>query len=184
MDFNENHYSVKQKIGDPGSKSIRNIFRSILSRQNGMNRHMEQHISFLAENPVFQFFGLEIYRTRVGQSDAGEGIGMGWESWREAPANSSCPESIKATINHSPSATIQLPQVTAPNGVQWGPKNSKNCRKTEKSFFHKNRFFYNFKWYLGGLGVSGGMAWTVRTDSLEVWRDLVLHGMGEVDFHV
>ena len=89
MDFNENHYSVKQKIGDPGSKSIRNIFRSILSRQNGMNRHMEQHISFLAENPVFQFFGLEIYRTRVGQSDAGEGIGMGWESWREAPANSS-----------------------------------------------------------------------------------------------
>ena len=36
----------------------------------------------------------------------------------------------------------------------------------------------------GGLGVSRGMAWTVRTDSLEVWRDLVLHGMGEVDFHV
>ena len=37
---------------------------------------------------------------------------------------------------------------------------------------------------MGGLGVSRGMAWTVRTDSLEVWRDLVLHGMGEVDFHV
>ena len=37
---------------------------------------------------------------------------------------------------------------------------------------------------MGGLGVSGGMAWTVRTDSLEVWQDLVLHGMGEVDFHV
>jgi len=37
---------------------------------------------------------------------------------------------------------------------------------------------------MGGLGVSGGMAWTMRTDSLEVWRDLVLHGMGEVDFHV
>ena len=32
--------------------------------------------------------------------------------------------------------------------------------------------------------MSGGMAWTVRTDSLELWRDLVLHGMGEVDFHV
>ena len=28
----------------------------------------------------------------------------------------------------------------------------------------------------GGLGVSRGMAWTMRTDSLEVWRDLVLHG--------
>ena len=25
VDFNENHYSVRQKIGDPGSKSIRNI---------------------------------------------------------------------------------------------------------------------------------------------------------------
>ena len=44
--------------------------------------------------------------------------------------------------------------------------------------------FYNFKWYLGGLGVSGGMARTIRTDFLELWWDLVLHGMGEVDFHV
>ena len=32
--------------------------------------------------------------------------------------------------------------------------------------------------------MSRGMAWTMRTDSLELWRDLVLHGMGEVDFHV
>ena len=32
--------------------------------------------------------------------------------------------------------------------------------------------------------MSGGMAWTIRGDSLELWRDLVLHGMGEVDFHV
>ena len=45
-------------------------------------------------------------------------------------------------------------------------------------------FFANFKWYLGGLGVFGGMAWTIQTDSLELWWDLVLHGMGEVDFHV
>ncbi len=42
----------------------------------------------------------------------------------------------------------------------------------------------NFRWYLGGLGVSGGMAWTIRCDSLELWQGLVLHGMGEVDFHV
>ena len=26
VDFNENHYSIRQKIGDPGSKSMRNIF--------------------------------------------------------------------------------------------------------------------------------------------------------------
>ena len=45
-------------------------------------------------------------------------------------------------------------------------------------------FFDNFKLNMGGLGVSGGMAWIVRTDSLEVWRDLVSRGMGEVDFHV
>jgi hypothetical protein len=31
--------------------------------------------------------------------------------------------------------------------------------------------------------VSWGMAWTIRCDSLELWRDLLLHGMGEVDFH-
>ena len=29
-----------------------------------------------------------------------------------------------------------------------------------------------------------GMAWTIRGDSLELWQGLVLHGMGEVDFHV
>ena len=70
------------------------------------------------------------------------------------------------------------------NGVQWGPKNIKNWRKTGNSIFSQNRFFDNFKLNMGGLGVSGGMAWTMRTDSLEVWRDLVLHGMGELDFHV
>ena len=65
------------------------------------------------------------------------------------------------------------------------PKNKKNCRKTENSFFlYKNMFFDNFKWYLGCLGVSGGMAWTIRCDSRELWQGLVLHGMGEVDFHV
>ena len=64
------------------------------------------------------------------------------------------------------------------------PTNCKNYRNTENRVFHKNMFFYNFKWYLGGLGVSRGCAWTIRTDSLELWRDLVLHGMGEVDFHV
>ena len=32
--------------------------------------------------------------------------------------------------------------------------------------------------------MSGGMAWTIRCDSLELWPGLVLHGMGEVDVHV
>ena len=67
------------------------------------------------------------------------------------------------------------------NGVQ---KTAKTVEKLKNRLFHKNRFFDNFKLNMGGLGVSGGMAWTVRIDSLELWRDLVLHGMGEVDFHV
>jgi len=28
------------------------------------------------------------------------------------------------------------------------------------------------------------MAWTIRSDSLELWQGVVLHGMGEIDFHV
>ena len=69
-----------------------------------------------------------------------------------------------------------------PNGVQ---KTAKTTEKLENMcLFLKNCFFHNFKWYLGGLGVSGSMAWTIRGDSLELWRGLVLHGMGEVDFHV
>ena len=32
--------------------------------------------------------------------------------------------------------------------------------------------------------MSGGMAWTIRCDSLELCWDLVLHGMGEIVFHV
>ena len=70
------------------------------------------------------------------------------------------------------------PPKTGPIGI----KNNKNYRKTEKSFFHKNCFFDNFKLYLGGLGVSGGMAWTIRCDSLELWQDLVLHGIGKSIF--
>ena len=36
----------------------------------------------------------------------------------------------------------------------------------------------------GRSGGVRGVAWTIRCDSLELWRDLVSHGMGEVDFHV
>jgi hypothetical protein len=75
-----------------------------------------------------------------------------------------------------------------PIGFKTGPvgakNSSKNYRKTENLFFHKNMFLDHFKCYLGGLGVFRGMASTIRTDFPEVWRDLVLHGMGEVDFHI
>ena len=64
------------------------------------------------------------------------------------------------------------------------PKNMQKLTKHgKKRFLQNNCFFPNFKWYFGGLGVSGGMAWTIRGDSLELWQGLVLHGMGEVDFH-
>ena len=36
----------------------------------------------------------------------------------------------------------------------------------------------------GRSGGVQGVAWTIRCDSLELWWGLVLHGMGEIDFHV
>ena len=58
MDFNENHYSVRQKIGDPGSKSIRNIFPLHLATSKRPESPYGAKYVFLAENPVFQFFDL------------------------------------------------------------------------------------------------------------------------------
>ena len=59
------------------------------------------------------------------------------------------------------------------------------CKKTAKStetrqvrVFHKNLFFANFEWYLGGLGVSG--AWHGPYEAIPS----NFGGMGEVDFHV
>ena len=58
MDFNENHNSVRQKIGDPGSKSIRNIFPlHPVTPKRPESPYGAKHV-FGAENPVFQFFGL------------------------------------------------------------------------------------------------------------------------------
>ena len=84
-----------------------------------------------------------------------------------------------------------LPRVPS-HGIPWAPgfrslraqKKHKNYRTTWKSMFSQKLFFYKFKLYLGGLGVSRGMAWTIRGDSLELWPGLVLQDMGEVDFHV
>ena len=56
MDFNKTHYSVRQKIGDPGSISIRNMFPL-----NGLNRHMEQNMFFW---PNIQLFSFSAYRTQ------------------------------------------------------------------------------------------------------------------------
>ena len=55
-----------------------------------------------------------------------------------------------------------------------GQKTTKTAEKLKNLLFHKNLF----------LGMSGGRAWTIRRDSLELWPGLVLHGMGEIDFHV
>ena len=73
-------------------------------------------------------------------------------------------------------------------GGCWPPyraqKSAKTAKQMENQCFHKNCFFYNSGWNLGGLGVSGGRAWTIRRDSLELWQGLVLQDMGEVDFRV
>ena len=75
-------------------------------------------------------------------------------------------------------------ELCSKNGSYRAQKNAKADEKLQNRTVHKNLFFDNFKSYLGGLGVSGGMAWTIRSDSLELWQGLVLHSMGEVDFHV
>ena len=58
IDFNENHYSVRQKIGVPGSKSMRNIFPLHPVTSKPPESPYGAKYLFLDENPVFQFFGL------------------------------------------------------------------------------------------------------------------------------
>ena len=70
-----------------------------------------------------------------------------------------------------------------PTAIYQPPRAPKTGEKL-KTRFSQKRFFLNFKLNLGGLGVSEGMAWTIRSDSLELWQGLVLQDMGEVDFHV
>ena len=54
------NYSVRQKIGEPGSKSMRNIFplHPVTSKRPESPYGAKYFV--LAGNPVFQFFGLEI----------------------------------------------------------------------------------------------------------------------------
>ena len=83
-------------------------------------------------------------------------------------------------------AEIRWPSQRSPNvaiHVIWCLLQSKTAEKLGNLFFSRNLFFHTFKLYLGGLGVSGGMAWTIQSDSLELWLGLVLHGMGEIDLH-
>ena len=53
VDFNENRYSVRRKIGDPGSKSIRNIFPLHPVTPKRPESPYGAKYFFLAENPVF-----------------------------------------------------------------------------------------------------------------------------------
>ena len=57
VDFNENHNSVRQKIGVPGSKSMRNIFPLHPVTSKRPESPYGAKYFFLAENTVFQFFG-------------------------------------------------------------------------------------------------------------------------------
>ena len=79
---------------------------------------------------------------------------------------------------------VQQGPIGPKNGSYRAQKTAKTSEKLRKSCFSQKLVFHYFKWYLGGLGVSGGMARTIRGDSLELWPGLVSHGMGEVDVHV
>ena len=54
MDFNENHYSVRQKIGEPGPTSIRNMFPLHPVTSKPPESPYGAKYIFLAENPVFR----------------------------------------------------------------------------------------------------------------------------------
>ena len=58
MDFNETHYSVRQNRGTTGSSSIRNTFPLHPVTSKRPESPYGAKYCFLAENPVFQFFGL------------------------------------------------------------------------------------------------------------------------------
>ena len=58
MDFNENHYSVRQNGGSTGSSSICNVFPLHPVTSKRPESPYGAKYCFLAENPVFQFFGL------------------------------------------------------------------------------------------------------------------------------
>ena len=129
---------------------------------------------------IFQFFGLEIpYKTRVG-SPIGPALVL--QNIRTMVHNESTIRFL-TRIGRDPERRPSTTREAQKRALQ-AQKNAKTTEKLTNLLFHKNHFFGNFKWYLGGLGVSGGMAWTVRCDSLELWQGLVLHGMGEVEFHV
>ena len=58
MDFNETHYSVRQKIGDPGSISMQNVFPLHPVTPKRPESPYGATKKELAENPFFPFFDL------------------------------------------------------------------------------------------------------------------------------
>jgi len=67
-------------------------------------------------------------------------------------------------------------------GPMGAKKQQKAAEKHKNLVFHKNLFFHYFKWNWWGLGVSRVSALTIRRHSVELWQDLVLHGMRGVHF--
>ncbi len=66
LDFKETHYSVRQNVGSTGSISIRNMFPLHPVTSKRPESPYGAKYLFLAENPVFQFFGLLIpYRAPI-----------------------------------------------------------------------------------------------------------------------
>ena len=113
------------------------------------------------------------------QRSGGQCLGGQQQHWQRGAT-------LAATVAAVPRGAVSGSATTVGSGrrgeVGFGGEDQEEGQakgKTEKSIFRKNVFFHYFKLNLGGLGVSGGMAWTIRRDSLELW-----HGIGEVDFHV
>ena len=148
MDFNETHNSVRQNGGSTGSSSIRNVFPLHPVTSKRPESPYGAKYFCLAENPVFQFFGLEIpYRTRVGPIGH-KRIHLYKNNSQGGPVHMHMVP-IRSAVRHARVAQISGPCCCAPppifygnpmgsNGVQWGPKNWKKLGKKLKTANSRN----------------------------------------------
>ena len=76
LDFEETHYSVRQKLETRGLFRSAICFRSILSRQNGLNRHMDQKTKKCRKSSFLESSSLESSSLETCAHSSGVWIGL------------------------------------------------------------------------------------------------------------
>ena len=115
---------------------------------------------------------------------------MEFQCTRNGPQNSPfCSGSLQDTfIIYSSISHQHIPRnlkIQKPRFTNRSPEKHKSehlLMNLQNRVFHKNCFFGNSGGNWGGLGVSGRSARSIRNFSLELWQDLVLHGIRKSTF--